>query len=499
MNKPLRISMTIICLLVPIILLIAQEKKPNILLVVADDMNFDSVGAFGSPVENVTPNLDKLAASGIRFTNAHVNVAVCQPSRGIIMMGLYGHQSGIEGFEHYRGELPTLTERLRSAGYETAMLDKIEHSMPKQKTEEEKFYISKQLQETGMGRDSQVYYNYSNQFLEHVKKVDKPFFFMVNSRDPHRPFAGSASERTNGQFKEYFESGGTYPDPSRIYTPDEIEVPGFLPDIPKVREEIAQYYSSVRRFDDTLGAILRSLEEHHKIDNTLIIFISDNGMAFPFAKTNCYLNSTKTPFIASWPGVISPSVDTINFISGVDFLPTFMEVAGEKIPKEISGKSFLPLLKGRKQKGRDFVFTQFYETSGKVRFQMRAVQDKKYGYIFNPWTTTDKQFRNESMQGLTFNAMKEEAKTNPEVALRVDLFLNRTLEEFYDFENDPNAQHNLINDPNYQDTIKKYRKKLRLWMVKEKDPLLYAFDNKNNLEKVKMYVIRDQEKVNKGL
>src|SRR5690606_26696680 len=149
------------------------------------------------------------------------------------------------------------------------------------------------------------------------------------------------------------------------------------------------------------------------------------------------------------------------------FLPTLMEVAGEKIPKEISGKSFLTLLKGGKQKGRDFVFTQFYETSGKTRFQMRAVQDKKYGYIFNPWTTVDKQFRNESMQGLTFNAMKEEAKTNSEVASRVDLFLNRTLEEFYDFDNDPNAKHNLINNPNYQDAIKKYRTKLRLWMVKE--------------------------------
>src|SRR5690606_390770 len=131
------------------------------------------------------------------------NVAVCQPSRGVIMMGLYGHQSGIEGFEHYNGELPTLTERLRSAGYETAMLDKIEHSMPKQETEQEKFYITKQRQEIGMGRNPQLYYKYSNQFLEHVRKVDKPFFFMVNSRDPHRPFAGSVGESTNGQFKKY--------------------------------------------------------------------------------------------------------------------------------------------------------------------------------------------------------------------------------------------------------------------------------------------------------
>src|SRR5690606_21814722 len=98
------------------------------------------------------------------------------------------------------------------------------------------------------------------------------------------------------------------------------------------------------------------------------------------------------------------------------------------------------------------------------------------------------------MQGLTFNSMKEEAKTNSEVASRVDLFLNRTLEEFYDFDNDPNAKHNLINNPNYQDAIKKYRTKLRLWMVKEKDPLLHAFDNKNDLEKVKMYVVRDQER-----
>lgn len=357
------------------------NKGLNILLIVADDMNYNAVGTFGCTIPNTTPNIDKLASQGLQFTNAHVTTSVCQPSRGAIMTGMYGHHSGIEGFEHFKGTQLTLTEHLRSAGYMTGILGKVSHSMPKYETELDKFDLVKDMNELGFGRDPKKYYEFTRSFFMKAKGENKPCFMMANSHDPHRPFAGSAGEMS-------FTGPNKAPvvNPSKTFKPEEIVVPGFLPDITDVRKEVAQYYSSVRRCDDTVGEILRALKESGLDKNTLIVFISDNGMSFPFSKTNCYLNSTKTPFIAKWPDVIKPGIDAENFISGIDFLPTFLEAAGIQRPENIDGSSFLSLLKNQKQNGRDKVLTQFNETVSGERYPMRAVQNKLYGYIFNPWS-----------------------------------------------------------------------------------------------------------------
>jgi len=468
-----------------------NNKGINILLIVADDMNYNSVGAFGCPIPNTTPNIDKLASQGIRFTNAHVTSAVCQPSRGAIMTGMYGIHSGVEGFEHMTNNYHTLTEYLREDGYLTGMLGKVGHSMPKFDTEHQKFDLCKDQDEIGYGRDPQKYYESSKSLFMKSKNENKPFFLMANSHDPHRPFFGSDEEKNSPKFME-FSNKGLIPKPSKIFKPEEIVVPGFLPDIPEVRKEVAQYYSSVRRCDDTVGEILRALKEAGLEENTLIVFISDNGMSFPYSKTNCYLNSTKTPFIAKWPGTIKSGIDATNFISGIDFLPTFLEVAGIATPNGIDGKSFLPLLKGQQQNGRDMVFTQFYETSGSKRYPMRAVQNKYYGYIFNPWADGHKVFKNESQAGLTFKAMKEAAVQDNGIKQRVDFFLLRVVEEFYDFEKDPDALHNLINNPTYVDKINEMRNEMKSWMIKNNDPALTAFEQRNSKEALQKFMIDDE-------
>jgi len=466
------------------------NKGVNILLIVADDMNYNAVGAFGCPVPNTTPNIDKLASQGIRFTNAHVSSAVCQPSRGAIMTGMYGHHSGIEGFEHYTGTELTLTEHLRNVGYMTGMLGKVTHSIPKYDAEVSKFDLVKDEMDLGFGRDPQKYYEFTKSFFQKAKVGDKPFFLMANSHDPHRPFAGSDDEKKSPRFVEAMGKS-LIPNPSKIFKPEEIVVPGFLPDLPDVRKEVAQYYSSVRRCDDTVGEILRALQESGLMKNTLIVFISDNGMSFPYSKTNCYLNSTKTPFIAKWPDVIQPGVDSENFISGIDFLPTFLEVAGIPSTVNLDGRSFVSLLKKQKQDGRDKVFTQFHETSGKDRYPMRAIQNKHFGYIFNPWSNGQRIFHNESQGGLTFKAMKAAAVQSNGIKQRVDFFLLRKVEEFYDFEKDPNALHNLINEPAYADEINKMRNEMKNWMVKYKDPALTAFEQRNSAAALQEFMDED--------
>jgi N-sulfoglucosamine sulfohydrolase len=316
---------------------------------------------------------------------------------------------------------------------------------------------------------------------------------MANSHDPHRPFHGSLQEKN--KFKNKLKD---ITPPSRVYREEEICVPGFLPDIPEVRKEIAQYYSSVLRCDDTVGAVLRALGESDLERNTLTMFLSDHGMPLPFAKTNCYLHSTRTPWIARWPGKIKPGkVDKRHFISGIDFMPTILDAAGLDAPAGMDGNSFLPVLLGKKQIFRKQVFTQFHQTSARNRYPMRCVQNKRFGYIFNPWSDDERVFKNESQSGLTFKAMQAAAKTNPKIAGRVKMFQYREVEEFYDFANDPDALNNLSNNPKYKKELDKMRKELLNWMKQTNDPALEAFENRNSSEALKKFMTEQDAKSGK--
>jgi N-sulfoglucosamine sulfohydrolase len=209
------------------------------------------------------------------------------------------------------------------------------------------------------------------------------------------------------------------------------------------------------------------------------LFISDNGMAVPFAKANCYQISTKTPWIVSWPGrVKAGSVDSEHLISGIDYMPTVLEVAGLKAVEGMDGSSIWPLLQGKKQPQREYAFTEFHKTFARRCFPMRGVHNKRFGYIINFWANKTKPMRMDSTSGLTFNAMNKAGETDPKIAARVTLFEHRVLEEFFDFEKDPNGLNNLIADPRYKKEIETMRSALKKEMEKTSDPALSVFDNR---------------------
>jgi len=438
----------------------AGAKRPNILLITADDMNYDSPGVYGCGISGITPNIDRLAAEGLRFTNSHITIAVCQPSRSVLMTGRYPHRNGAEGFEPIDTAVPTLQEQLRSAGYTNGIMAKNGHLAPRAKFCWD-YYI--QGQELGKGRNPSLYYEYARKFFENAGAAGKPFFLMANSQDPHRPFAGSQQEQTKWK---------THLPYSRKITTEEAEIPGFLPELKDVRQEVSEYFTSVHRCDQTVGQVLRALRDTGFEDSTLVMFLSDNGIALPFAKTNCYLSSTRTPWIVRWPGVVKPAtVDTEHFISGIDYMATILDAAGLPQVPGMDGTSFVPLLTGASQQNRDKVFTVFHETSAKRRYEMRCVQNRKFGYIYNAWSDGQTVFKNESQSGLTMNAMKQAANTDPDITARVQLFLYRVPEELYDFENDPDALNNLADDPMYQQQLAGMRQELLAWMESTKDPL----------------------------
>jgi N-sulfoglucosamine sulfohydrolase len=441
----------------------AAGNGTNVLLITADDMNYDSPSFMGRRPAGITPNIDKLAGEGLRFAKAHVTVAVCQPSRSALMTGRYPHQNGAEGFQPIRADVTTLQERLRAAGYTNGILAKNEHLTPREKFCWDTYIQAKDL---GRGRDPQLYYKHTREFLARAKAAHQPFFLMANSQDPHRPFAGSEQEMKN--FGEHVPV-------RRTVRPEEVDVPRFLPDVPDVRREVAQYFTSVHRCDESVGQVLRALEESGAAANTLVMFLSDNGMSFPFSKTNCYLQSTRTPWLARWPGKVQRGVvNQRHFISGIDYTPTILDAAGLEPVAGAAGRSFVPLLRGQAQAGRDRVFTVFHETSAKQRFEMRCMQTARYGYIYNAWSDGQRIFRNESQNGLSFKAMQAAAEKSPGIAARVKVFLYRTPEELYDLEADPNCLQNLAGDAGFAAALRDMRTRLWQHMKETGDPLAAA-------------------------
>jgi N-sulfoglucosamine sulfohydrolase len=468
-----------------------KNPRPNILLITADDMNYDSPGCYGSSIPGITPNIDRLAEEGMRFSQAHVNIAVCQPCRQSLMTGRYAFRHGGEGFNPIWPEVPTLGEQLRAAGYWNGILGKERHLKPDSKFCMDYVRGEKALSSgMGIGRDPVKYKAFSRDFFNQARARKKPFFLMANAHDPHRPFAGSESEKRSW--------GKDLPKVRRWIAQNEVSVPGFLPDIPEVRKEIAQYYTSVYRCDEVVGGILEALDESGDRENTVVMFLSDNGMSFPFAKANCYLNSTKTPWIVRWPGMIrAGSVNQTDFISGIDFMPTVLETLGLPLVGGMDGRSFLPLLQGKSQAGRDSVFTEFHQTSAKNRYPMRCVQTARFGYIYNFWTDGQTKMTMDSTGGLSFKAMQRAALEDKEIESRVRLFSYRVPEEFYHLEQDPDALENLIQDPRFSDEIEVFRKRLEATMAETGDPALEAFRHRDNPAEIARFMQEQRKKSGK--
>lgn len=456
---------------------LTAAERPNVVLITVDDMNWDSIGAFGCPVDDITPNIDRLASEGVRFEHAHVTVAICQPTRAVWMTGRYPHNSGALGFDPIKRGVPTLVEALREAGYFTGLLAKTGHVVP---TRAQAWNVRIAAKELSNGRDPYRYYQHTRQFLASAAQAEQPFFLMANAQDPHRPFYGSQQEeqKKKGDRKSKNDQyGGGFPDVRRVYKPDEIAMPGFLPDIPDIRKEVAEYFTSVHRADEVTGAVLKALKESGKADNTLVMFLSDHGMPLPFAKTNCWRNSTRTPWIVRWPGVIrTDSHDTSHMVSGIDLCPTVLAAVGLPPLEGTDGKSFLDVLQGQSDPDRTSVFTHINTIASKRDYSMRSVQEKRFGYIYNAWSDGKFAFRNESQSGLTFKAMTVAARSDKAIAARVKHFVYRTKEEFYDYANDPDALHNLIDDPKHAEEIARFRGLTREHMQRAKDPVLERFN-----------------------
>ncbi len=468
-------------LLNPFAVSTSAADGPNLLLITVDDMSADSIGAFGCKLPDTTPHIDRLAEEGLRFTHAHVQVGNCMPSRNVMWSGRYPHNNGVEGFYQVKDPgYPHLVDLMKAAGYFTAIRHKVSHSTPYHPYGWDLVLDTLPDGTKAHVKDPVSYGVSTTRGIRAAKAEGKPFCLVINIADPHKPF------HAQGRGGETIADRHT---PSRVFTPQQPPTPGFLFEDPVVSKELAHYYSSVRRADDGVGHVLQALHDSGQADNTLVMFLSDHGMPLPFAKTQLYHHSSHTPLIFRWPGVTQAgSADREHMVSAVDFVPTLLDVIGVAHPDGIDGRSFAPLLKGQSQAGREMVFKEYNENAGGSRDPMRAVQTKRFLYLFNPWSNGERVMATATTGTPTYRRMAELAKTDKTLAARHDLYQHRVVEELYDVENDPDCRLNLVDAPAHQRELARLREALEAWMVETGDHMLDVFCQRDDPAAREAYV-----------
>lgn len=472
-------------------------KPPNVIVFTLDDCDAHSLGCFGSALRGVTPNLDALAADGARFEHAYTVSATCQPSRLALMSGLYMQSSGAVGHDQpLPNDTPTLSSILADAGYFTAIMGKQGHYKPREafrwtrdRSSDGVKYLTADSwdQDTvywTMGRSPLGHYRGCKELIGEARAQGRPFFLHINTGDPHRPWPGSADEVDIVKLL-YKDAPIPIRPYEKNYSPIEVPVPGYLPDLPGVRVDLAQYNSALHNGDKAFGAVMTALKESGQYDNTITVCLSDQGASFPLSKQAVYHYGLNLGLIMRMPGLTQPgTVIGGHMIQIIDIMPTLLDVLGLGDKIKCDGKSFLPLLKGEAMRMRDKAFASYnYARHGLQVFPMRTVFTKDYQYIFNAWygakNSNNRPIvydgRIDPLAGQCWTAMKTAAANDTELKKRVNFIRLRTREEFYDLSSDPYCRTNQIDNAAYSAQLADLRTSLDRRLEQYNDPLLPSF------------------------
>ncbi len=453
--------------------------RPSILFAIADDWSWPHAGVYGDKVVR-TPTFDRLARDGVLFTHAFCASPSCTPSRGGILTGQAIHR--LEAGGNLWSALPNRFEvypdRLEAAGYAVGLTGK--------------GWGPGNFKDGGWTRNpaGPAFPNFQK-FLKTVKP-DQPFCFWFGSHDPHRPYEKGSGANAGMKIED-------------------VVVPPFLPDTPEVRSDILDYYFEVQRFDREVGEIIRELEAVGRLQNTLIVMTSDNGMPFPRAKANLYDAGVRMPLAVFWPAKIRGGRVVEDFVSLTDLAPTFLEAAGVKVPAAMTGRSLLDRLcpprdEGRAEpnaqrrqapsgvrplRSREMVFLERERHAnvrrGDLSYPARAVRTKEFLYIRNlrpdRWPAGDPEMYvavgpfgdiDDSPTKRLILAGREDEKIGRFFRLAC---AKRPAEELYDLAKDPWQLDNVAEKPEYAEAKQKLRAALDQWMKDTADPMLDAKDD----------------------
>lgn len=451
------------------------DSRPNILFIMTDDHAAHAISAYGSKV-NQTPNLDRLAKSGLRFDRCFAVNSICSPSRATILTGKYSHLNGVPTFNRFDGAQPTAPKYLQKAGYYTGMIGKWHLGseptgfdkwsvLPGQGAYHDPAFLEPGGRRVIKGYATTIITDMAIDFLKERPK-DRPFFLMCHHKAPHRPW------EPEPRYKEEFATK-TIPEPPtlrddyatrtdairecrqkvfsdlnrrdlKLEPPADLKGPAlqaWLNENPtevvlidngktnrlsgdalnrwKYQRYMQDYLACVQSVDDSVGRLLDYLDQEKLAENTLVIYTSDQGFFLGdhglYDKRFMYEPSIKMPFLVRWPAAIDGGKVDEHLVINTDFAPTFLAVAGVSVPADMQGRSLLPLFKSEKGGWRNSFYYRYYHDPG----------DHNTRAHYGVRTDTHKLI----------------------------CFWKQNQWELYDLEKDPNELRNLYNDPQQQDTV----------------------------------------------
>jgi N-sulfoglucosamine sulfohydrolase len=448
----------------------AENKKPNIVLIVTDDHGRGDLGCYGHPVIK-TPNLDQLAAEGVRFTNAFCTTASCSASRSVILSGLYNHYNGQYGHQHayhhfisfdYVRSLPVL---LSQGGYRTVRIGKY-HVAPDEVYKFETVLRGNERNAVQMADSCRELFAAEN---------ERPFFLYFCTSDPHR--GGGKAAEVPHQPDRFGNREQGYPGVKEVtYDPNEVIVPDFLPDTPECRAELAQYCQAVSRIDQGIGRLIEHLKKAGKYDNTIVMYISDNGIAFPGAKTTAYEPGLNLPCIVRTPWQRKRGIACDALVNWADLAPTILDFAGATPGGyEFHGRSFQPVLEREHAADWDTTYAShtFHEIT--MYYPMRVVRERRFKLIWNIAHGLEYPFASDLWESATWQGtLKRDSKYYGKRT--VEAYLHRPRFELYDLEADPHEVRNLADDAQYQGQLDEMKARLKAFQKRTQDPWILKWD-----------------------
>ncbi len=413
----------------------AQKEVPNVVVLIADDVSWNDFGCYGNTFTK-TPNIDRLASTGMMFNNAILTASSCSPSRVSIMTGRYPHNTGAaELHTEPTVDFASIASQLKDNGYYTGQAGKW-HMGELLRSGFDRIY-DKGKQENGDGGEKM--------WIPSLKErdKDKPFFFWFASYDAHRPWGPNRF--------------------SKAIDPKQLEVPITLVDNDSTRLDLSKYFIEVKRFDFYVGEVVKELKKQGVYDNTIILVMADNGRPFPRDKTRLYDSGMKTPFIVHWPRQITQSSVTNSLISSVDIAPTLLDLCQVSAPESFQGKSFKKLFSNPTMRFRKYAFSEHNWHDYQAYERMARTED--FIYIQNARPQLANQGPADAVRSPSFRTMLAKNKEHQLTPAQYDVFLSpRPTEELFSCKEDSLQLKNLIGEKEFETVYVTLKGVLEEWM-----------------------------------
>jgi len=443
-------GLTVVSMMLGVVSAIAQDrsKKPNIVLIMADDLSREDIEPYGSTQVH-TPNLARLAQEGICLDNMFNMVPICAPTRQTLLTGLGPVRNGAyPNHSRIYDGIKTLPIYLQALGYRTALIGK-KHYGPESAFPFD--FLGGRDHDNGQGKDVEL-----NKAEAYVKAVgDKPFFLMFTSNQPHSPW--NRGDRT-------------------AYLPENIKLRPDMVDTKLTRKQMSHYFAEITYLDSLVGACLDMLERTGKREHTIVMFTTEQGNSFPFAKWTLYDQGLRSGFIVRWPGRVKPNSRNPAMVQYTDILPTLVEIAGGD-PTMVhtgsvdgnggtgfDGASFVKILLGKSTHLRDEVYgvnTTRGIIKGSEVYASRSIRTHRYLYIRN--LNYKEQYANVVTASPLFEDWMKQS------AVQSSRYVTRPEEELYDVIDDPYQLKNLANETNLQQMKQEMWLKLQIFMTQQGD------------------------------